>query len=108
MLETDRTSAIPTSEIFRKYLGELRQTDPQKAERLWSEFKFCLGKIAINQGKELLEVVAKDIDNRIASGSINPSYTPESFVAFLFTPDHEKNEVIVLDVMRRFISTQDS
>jgi hypothetical protein len=108
MTETDTAGKTPTSVIFLESLGQLRQEDPKKADQLLSELQFTLGAIAINRGLSLLTVVAQDIDSRIASGSLDSSYTPESFVAFIFSPDPTKQEVVIRDVMRRFILGEDN
>jgi hypothetical protein len=104
MTEIEKASSKSTSEIFSDFLKQLRQQNPMIAIRLEKELLYLFGKPAIDQRVPLEVIIAWQIERRVSSKSVGELCTPESYVANLFSPDSDNQEVDVRKFLRELVA----
>jgi hypothetical protein len=102
--ETDKVNTLPTSVIFLEFFERLMKQDPVKAKKLEYELHCHFGKPSKDHDLPLVEVIAQQIDSRVSLKSVGDSCTPESYIADLFSPDPDDQEVDVRKFLRGLIA----
>jgi hypothetical protein len=103
MTETEPTGETPTSVIFLEFFERLIKQDPVRAKKLEYELHCHFGKPSKDHGLPLVRVIAQQIESRVSSKSAGDSCTPESYIADLFSPDPEDQQVNVSKFMKGLI-----
>lgn len=109
MTEADRTSARSTSEIFLEFYRGFEIQDPKQARRLEYALQCQFGKSAVgNSDLSLVPVIVQYIEEQVALKSAEEAFTPESYIAFLFSPGSNSQQVSAPDFMKRLLLGNDN
>jgi hypothetical protein len=103
MTEGESESTRPTFVIFLDFFERLIKQDPLRAKKLEYELQCHFGKPSKDHGLPLVKVIAQQIESRVSSKSAGDSCTPESYIADLFSPDPNDQQVNVSKIMKGLI-----